>query len=64
MSALLNQISVQANHDKALKIIAKSLFRELKEHGYDCRQIVSLSSELLSLVTTDLRKRDRGVEAG
>ena len=41
--------------DKAVKILAKSLFRELKSQGYDVRQIVALSSELISLVTTDFR---------
>ena len=42
-------------HDRSLKIIAKSLFRELKENGYDNRQIVNLSTELLGLVTSELR---------
>ena len=41
--------------DKAVKILAKSLFRDLKSNGYDVRQIVALSSELISLVTTDFR---------
>ncbi len=55
MSPLLSEISPSPGNEKALKIIAKSLFRELKQHGYDCRQIVSVSSELISLVTLDLR---------
>ena len=54
MSPLLHQSGFR-QQEKALKIIAKSLFRELKENGYDSRQIVSVSSELISLVTTDLR---------
>ncbi len=55
MSSLLTQVGIKADHDKALKIIAKSLFRELKENGYDPREIVSLSTELISLVTSDIR---------
>lgn len=54
MSPLLYEATL-SEQEKALKIIAKSLFRELKENGYDSRQIVSVSSELISLVTTDLR---------
>lgn len=54
MTALLQEAGF-CQQEKALKIIAKSLFRELKENGYDSRQIVSVSSELLSLVTSDIR---------
>jgi broad-specificity NMP kinase len=45
-------------HDRSLKIIAKSIFRELKDNGYDHRQIVNLSTELLSLVTSELRDNE------
>ena len=40
---------------KALKILAKSIFRELRTNGYDPREIVALSTELLDLVTTEIR---------
>lgn len=40
--------------NKAIKILAKSLFRELKGQGYDCKEIVVLATELISQVTTDL----------
>lgn len=56
MSPLLAQVSTSPSTDKALKIIAKSLFKELKQNGYDSRQIVSLSTELISLVTSDLQR--------
>ena len=55
MSTLIREVSPMKQQDKALKIIAKSLYKELKENGYNSRQIVSLSTELISLVTTDLR---------
>jgi hypothetical protein len=41
--------------DKAVKILAKSIFRELKMNGYEPRQIVALSSELLGLVTSSIK---------
>lgn len=40
---------------EAIRIIAKSLFRELIESGYDGPEIVTFSSELLSLVARDVR---------
>ncbi len=44
-----------ANLDKAVRILAKSLFRQLKDSGYEHRDILTLSSELVGLITTDLR---------
>jgi hypothetical protein len=36
---------------RALRILAKSIYRELSAQGYDERQIVSLAAELISEVT-------------
>lgn len=52
------QPMIQANlgeRDKAVKILAKSIFRELRMNGYETRQIVALSSELLGLVTSTIK---------
>jgi hypothetical protein len=46
--------NVAQDRDKALKILAKSIFKELKSQGYETRQIVSLATELLAQVTDDL----------
>jgi len=43
-----------AEREKALKILAKSIFKELKSQGYETKQIVGLATELLSQVTEDL----------
>jgi hypothetical protein len=48
----------RAEREKALKILAKSIFRELRTQGYDAREIVSLSTELLGLITTDIKPTD------
>ncbi|MCC6746464.1 MAG: hypothetical protein IT371_02330 [Deltaproteobacteria bacterium] len=61
MAPLLAQANAAPGNDKALKIIARSLFKELKQNGYDSRQIVSLSTELISLVTSDLRGEQSNV---
>ena len=42
------------DRDKALKILAKSIFKELKSQGYEPKQIVGLATEILSQVTDDL----------
>jgi hypothetical protein len=47
-------VKVAAEREKALKILAKSIFKELKSQGYETKQIVGLATELLSQVTDDL----------
>jgi hypothetical protein len=41
--------------NKGTKILAKSLFKELKGSGYSTNQILSLSTELIDLVTQGLK---------
>lgn len=41
---------------KGTKILAKSLFKELRGSGYSANQILGLSTELIDLVTQDLRE--------
>jgi hypothetical protein len=43
---------------KGTKILAKSFFKELRENGYDCNQILSISTELIDLVTRELKGED------
>ena len=40
---------------KGAQILAKSLFKELRASGYTANQVLSLSTELIELVTQDLR---------
>ena len=46
-----------ANRNKAMRILAKSIFRELTAQGYDERQIVNLATELISEVTTNIASK-------
>ena len=48
------QTSETAARNKGVRILAKSIFKELTAQGYDSRQIVSLATELISEVTQDL----------
>jgi hypothetical protein len=45
---------------KGTQILAKSLFKELRGSGYTANQILSLSTELIELITQDLKS---GAEA-
>ena len=45
--------------DRSVKILAKSLFRELRSNGYEDRQIVALSTELIGLLTTEMKQDER-----
>ncbi len=44
------------NRERALKILSKSLYRELRQNGYEPKQIVALATELISQVTTDIKE--------
>ena len=41
--------------DKAVRSLARSIFRALQVSGYDIQQIVTLSAEILGLVTARLQ---------
>lgn len=46
--------AVETSRNRGVRILAKSIFKELTAQGYDSRQIVSLATELISEVTQDL----------
>lgn len=43
--------------NKAVRILAKSIYKDLTAQGYDERQIVNLASELIAEVTAQLAAR-------
>ena len=62
MSQLIHQNLGQGQsngRERAVKILAKSIYKELRQNGYDPKQIVALSSELISLVTTEIKEDDK-----
>jgi hypothetical protein len=38
------------------RIVARSFYKELRESGYSPRELLAVSSELIDLVTQELRK--------
>jgi len=57
---------VQITRDpRALKIVAKSIYRELVDGGFGDQDVMALAGELLSLVASGVRSRreDEGEES-
>lgn len=52
-----NLTATAASQPRALRILAKSTFRELKSSGYSRSEILAFATEMLSLVSTDLREQ-------
>jgi hypothetical protein len=44
---------------RAVKILAKSIYRDLEAQGFDEKQIVSLATELISEVTSRMARTDK-----
>jgi hypothetical protein len=44
------------DRSSAARILARSFYKELRSSGYTPRQLVALSTELIALITLDLRK--------
>jgi len=42
------------NRERALRILSKSLYKDLRQNGYEPKQIVALASELIAQVSTDI----------
>jgi hypothetical protein len=62
MQALMKpnpEVNMAADRNRAMRILAKSIFRELTAQGYDERQIVNLATELISEVTTNIASRSQ-----
>lgn len=44
-----------ARDPRSLSILAKTIYRELRESGFEARDILALTGELLAQVTSDVR---------
>ncbi len=44
---------------RAVKILAKSIYRDLEAQGFDEKQIVALATELISEVTSKISRGDK-----
>ncbi|MEC7520564.1 MAG: hypothetical protein VYE22_11895 [Myxococcota bacterium] len=56
MQTMSSQSNVSPSQEpRALRILAKSVFRELKSTGHSRSDIVAFATEMLSLVSSDIR---------
>ncbi|MBN2193247.1 MAG: hypothetical protein JW751_10565 [Polyangiaceae bacterium] len=53
--ALPLETNVDLHDPRTLRILAKSIYRELRENGLGEREVMALAGELLELVTSDVR---------
>jgi uncharacterized protein (UPF0335 family) len=44
------------SRNRAVRILAKSIYRDLESQGFDEKQIVALATELISEVTSKIAK--------
>lgn len=43
---------------KAVKVLASSIYRQMQDEGFQPRDIISVSSQLIDMLTTELQKED------
>ncbi|WP_244221582.1 hypothetical protein [Corallococcus exercitus] len=48
---------------KGTRILARTFFNQLRASGYTPHQVIGIATELLELVTTDLKEGDKAVAA-
>lgn len=53
-----------ARDARALSILAKTIYRELRASGFQARDVIALAGELLAQVTREMRGRPVPVTAG
>jgi hypothetical protein len=57
-------IHVNARDPRAYAILAKTIYRELRAEGYSAQEVMSLASELLELVASEVKDRRDSPESG
>ena len=48
-----------ARDPRALAILAKTIYRELRSSGYTTRDVVALAGELVGMVASDVRGKNQ-----
>lgn len=48
---------------KGTKILARTFFNQLRSSGYTPTQVIGIATELIDLVTTDIRDSDKAIPA-
>jgi hypothetical protein len=61
MTAL--ESTMQTQDTRRVPVFARTLFRHLQDQGYTREQIIGVSTELLSLLSTDLKREGEPLPA-
>jgi hypothetical protein len=61
--ALPFDLPVNARDPRACAILAKTIFRELRAEGYSPQEVMSVASELLELVASEVKDRRDGPDS-
>lgn len=56
MRTATQPIDSKSTDGRGVTILARSLFRQMREQGYSAEQIIGLSSELIQLVSSGMRE--------
>jgi hypothetical protein len=56
--------SVALDRSAGARILARSFYKELRSSGYTPRQLLTLSTELIELITQDLQRERREAVEG
>jgi hypothetical protein len=55
----MTALQAPTQDSRRVPVFARTLFRHLQEQGYTREQIIGVSSELLSLLSSDIRSEDQ-----
>lgn len=57
MMALTSETTPNPNDPRAVRILAKSIYRELRGSGFSEKDVLALAGELLGLVTSEVKEQ-------
>jgi hypothetical protein len=61
--ALPFDLPVNTRDPRAFAILAKTIYRELRAEGYSAQEVMSVASELLELVASEVKDRRDGPDS-
>jgi hypothetical protein len=58
VESIVTQADKTTVTQKAVKVLASSIYRQMQDEGFQPRDIISVSSQLIDMLTTELQKED------
>jgi hypothetical protein len=60
--SVARSLDAASNDPRALRILAKTIYRELRQNGLAEQDVIAIAGELLSLVAGEVKDRRRSAE--